>query len=709
MMARGLIVVWEDAATGYAARLLRRLGFEVVAVGEAGELPWAETAPENRNDLREWYFGNVLHRTVDVGAIAEFRDWLLHEAVALIESWPDPDRARWAALGLSEEKLWQIRPEFVWASVTPYGRGQSPEKRRSTTLFAESGFMSVSGPVDGIPCAAPGAIAYDMAGAHLAMGVLAMLEQAERQDGGGLLDISMLECLSLCEHIISRASHEGKAIPRTGSQHEASAPGRIFPVRDGYVHFMIAPSSPGHWEKFRDWFQDPRLYDEPFLTPGDRRKHADALSAIVRERTVAMTRAEIFEQAKSLGLPMVPVHSLNEFVESPHERERLGFCRTPRRTEPDLPEWTHAVKAAGQTGLAPKAARGLGPLAGLTVLDFSHILSGPYATLLMAYLGATVIKVESPNNPDGYRRRHGQSNLEASRPFADFNRNKKSYPADLKTEDGLHRILELLPYADVLIENFRDGTLDRLGLSASVLEKAHPRLSVVRIRGLGTGPWSWLTAYGPTIQAICGLTAMWNPPDSDQEPVGTQGSFADYVGGIHAAIAALAAVRASRWDGQGRILEISMADSILSLLGPWTGRALSGTPIGPMGNIDPAAGRISVRSCADGHFVCLAEKDLARLDFHCEDLNAGEVIRRGRELGAEIGWVQDGLDLLSDPRLLHRNFLTPVNHPYLGAITFPGCPIAIAGYTIPQERAPFLGEDEKWVEDWLQKQQELLS
>ncbi|MCJ8205664.1 CaiB/BaiF CoA-transferase family protein [Pseudomonas sp. RGM2987] len=205
-----------------------------------------------------------------------------------------------------------------------------------------------------------------------------------------------------------------------------------------------------------------------------------------------------------------------------------------------------------------------GPLASLKVLDFSTLLPGPFASLLLADMGAEVLRIESPTRPDLLRvlPPHDQG---VSASHAYLNRNKRSLALDLKQAAAVEVVKQLLGDYDILLEQFRPGVMDRLGLGYEALKAINPRLIYVSITGYGqTGPYRDRAGHDINYLALAGLASHTGRADSGPLPLGIQA--ADIAGGsLHGVIGLLAAVIARQQTGQGQHLDVSMTDCVFSL------------------------------------------------------------------------------------------------------------------------------------------------
>lgn len=372
-----------------------------------------------------------------------------------------------------------------------------------------------------------------------------------------------------------------------------------------------------------------------------------------------------------------------------------------------------------------------GALGGIRIVDFSHIAAGPYGTLQLAYFGADVIKVESRQKPDGWRIRDGNSHIEGSRPFADHNKNKRGLTLNLKTEAGRDLALRLVATADVVVDNFSVGVMDRLGLGRDALWAAKPDLIIVSIPGLGSdGPRREWVTWGPSLMPLTGLTYLWSYPDQP-EPVGSQTSYPDYVVGVHVAALIMAALIARDRDPIGQWIDLAQSELTASLVGSaFTLYLTQGEDAEPEGNghaswaphgCYPCAGddRWCVVACPDdrawrglctviGHEdwaddprFATASARLAQREAVNQALQEWTTAHRAEEVaeacqahGVPAAVVASGADLLGDPQLTARGVLVDTHHPYLPGLMLPGVVMPLSetpGHV--WRHAPLLGQD----------------
>lgn len=216
------------------------------------------------------------------------------------------------------------------------------------------------------------------------------------------------------------------------------------------------------------------------------------------------------------------------------------------------------------------------PFNGLRVLDFGHTVMGPAAGLVLADLGAEVIRVEPAPSGDPTRKLKGFG----TGYFPFFNRNKKSLALNLKSPEGLAIAKKLIGTADILIENFGPGTMDRLGLSYEALKEEHPRLVYLSLKGFLPGPYEKRVALDEVVQMMSGLAYMTGPPG---QPLRAGSSVVDIMGGMFGVIAVLAALRERESTGKGQFVTASLFESAMFLMGQHLAyAALSDEPVPPM-------------------------------------------------------------------------------------------------------------------------------
>jgi CoA:oxalate CoA-transferase len=367
-------------------------------------------------------------------------------------------------------------------------------------------------------------------------------------------------------------------------------------------------------------------------------------------------------------------------------------------------------------------------LDGVRILDLTRVVAGPFATAVLADLGADVVKVERPGTGDDYR--YGPSPKgETSLSFQNTNRGKRGITLDLRREEGRALFLRLALHADAVVENFRSGWLASQGLSPEVIQARNPRCVVASLSGFGqTGPLAGRASYDIVAQATGGLLAMTGFPDGP--PVRGGGALADFVGGLYLGLGLVAALYERDRTGQARVLDLSNQDAVFAITdSAATIFAGIGARTERLGNQHPFTAPYDALETTDGYVVVAtaSSKLFRRLCAAIGEPGLADDPRyrshRGRaahrvELNARIGaWARTrstqavlealgpgGADvpcarvaapeeLLDDPQLLARGMLERHPHPTLGELVFHGNPLQLSGSeprALPL--APSLGE-----------------
>jgi succinyl-CoA---D-citramalate CoA-transferase len=343
-----------------------------------------------------------------------------------------------------------------------------------------------------------------------------------------------------------------------------------------------------------------------------------------------------------------------------------------------------------------------GALAGVRVVELGQLIAGPFCGQLLADFGADVVKVEQPGEGDPMRR-WGHSVDGKSLSWSVIARGKRSVTADLRSEEGRAFVLALATQADVLVENFRPGTLERYGLDWDTLSAANPGLILVRVSGFGqTGPYSSRAGYGSIGEAMGGLRHLTGEPD--RPPSRTGLSIGDMLAGLHAAFGAVLALQARHRTGVGQVVDVSIYESVLALTEALVpDYVLAGVTRGRSGAILPGVAPSNVYPTSDGDFILVAanqdtvfrrlaaamgQPELAtseeyathtarganqqRLDALVSEWTAkhtaDDVLTILEDNGVPAGRVYTARDMLADPQFIARESIVRVDDPDLGPI-----------------------------------------
>jgi crotonobetainyl-CoA:carnitine CoA-transferase CaiB-like acyl-CoA transferase len=248
-----------------------------------------------------------------------------------------------------------------------------------------------------------------------------------------------------------------------------------------------------------------------------------------------------------------------------------------------------------------------GALQGVRIVDFSRVLAGPYATMLLADLGADVVKIERPGAGDDTRAWGPPWVGEQSTYFAGVNRNKRSVAIDLTTVDGRAAALELARTADVVVQNLRPGAMARLGLGPDDVAALNPRAVYCSVSGFGSGAGAGLPGYDLLAQAVGGLMSVTGTPE---EPQKAGVAVVDVITGLHASVGILAALRHRDRTGEAQHVEVNLLSSLLSaLVNQASGFVGAGVVPGRMGNRHPSIAPYEVYQVRDGSLVLAVGND----------------------------------------------------------------------------------------------------
>jgi crotonobetainyl-CoA:carnitine CoA-transferase CaiB-like acyl-CoA transferase len=374
------------------------------------------------------------------------------------------------------------------------------------------------------------------------------------------------------------------------------------------------------------------------------------------------------------------------------------------------------------------------PLEGLRVLDLSRVLAGPYATMVLADLGADVIKVEHPERGDDTRQWGPPFAGGESAYFLSVNRNKRSIGVDLKDPEGLEKVKRLAVEADVLIENMKRGALEKLGLGYEALREANPGLVYCSITGFGPGKDEERPGYDFLVQARAGIMGITGFPEPDGQPTKVGVAIADIVCGLHAATAILAALHEREQTGEGARIEVPLFESTLSWLANRGQEYLvSGEDKGRMGNAHPTIvpyqtfdasdKQIAVAVGNDAQFERLCEaigrEDLAQderyatnpgrvanrqelveaLQRELSERTAEEWVEKIRGVGIPCGPVNTLAEALADEHLASTDMLQEIEHTQAGVLEMLASPVLVDGERLPIRRPPpTLGEHSEEME-----------
>jgi crotonobetainyl-CoA:carnitine CoA-transferase CaiB-like acyl-CoA transferase len=563
------------------------------------------------------------------------------------------------ATALDVADLRRTTPELVVLSATPFGATGSYMGWQATSavFHALSGELSRSGLPGREPVLPPGELPYECAAPQAVLVVLLAYLQRLRTGLGDRLDFSVLDATT-------SALDPGYGIggSATGGVPASKLPrGRpdvahfypVIPCADGFVRIALLAAR--QWRGMFEWMGRPEEFADPGLDKLSSRQRCRPLIPAIARFFADRTRRQLEEEAQRHGVPLSAVLDLDEAIDSEQIRARGAF--EPVELAPGVtvplpdgvleidgrragirgpvpgidpagvpgtgPTWTGARVTAPLDAAGEPMAR---PLDGLRVLDLGVIVVGAEHGRLLGDHGADVVKVENEAFPDGSRQGAKAGNMSVG--FASGHRNKRSLGLDLRSPGGKDLFLRLVADTDVVLTNFRPGTLESLGLGYETLQEVNPGVVVVDSSAFGrSGPWSRRLGYGPLVRAAAGMTSLWRYPDDSTGFCDGMTVYPDHVAARVGAAAVVALLVRRLRTGTGGTVSISQAEVMLAHLAPLVaervlerdGAALEG-PVeldAPWG-VFPAAGDddwcvVTVRHDTDWQALCrvVGRPDLA--------------------------------------------------------------------------------------------------
>ena len=368
-----------------------------------------------------------------------------------------------------------------------------------------------------------------------------------------------------------------------------------------------------------------------------------------------------------------------------------------------------------------------GPLKNLLVIDLTRVLVGPYCTMILSDLGARVIKIEAPETGDDSRK-FGPFINDYSAYFMSLNRGKESIALNLKNKDDKKIFEKILSKADILVENFKPGTLEKWGYGWKDVNKKYPKLIYASASGFGqTGPLKELPAYDMVVQGMGGLMSVTGHPDNEPTRVGT--SIGDITAGLFTAIGINAALYDRQKTGKGAFIDVSMLDCQIAILENAISRYLSKNEIPkPMGSRHPSIAPFEAFKTKDSYIIIAAgndklfdklcevldindvpkEKRFNSNSLRCENMdslkkiledklklkNTNEWIKEMEKLKIPCGPIFNIKQAVENPQIVHRNMIVKSYHKIVGEFKSSGNPIKMSTYKDENSRGDIPDLDE---------------
>jgi crotonobetainyl-CoA:carnitine CoA-transferase CaiB-like acyl-CoA transferase len=573
----------DGIAAAFCTKVLGDLGADVVKIEPPGGHPSRMWAPRREGAREDEPGGRFVY--LNTGKASVVVD--PHDATGLRSLVDDSDVV---ITDRSREELDAIGPwpaGVVVAVIRPFGSNGPYASFRAHHLvvFHAGGEGSIlpSGPgwkqfPERPPIQIGGDVAEFDAGWNTAVAVLGACYDRLRTGRGERIDVSSQESqLTLNRTRLSRFNNDGVTLRREGSRYGITGAMRC---RDGWA--QVAGMRDEHWERLLASPEGADLVDPRFSTPAQRAADVVALGEAFAAWCLARPKDDVVRVLAPIGCPVGAYAHPSDLLESEQLAARgffqeVGDGYGATLTVPGVP-YRFSVSAV-TVGAAPalgssrafRAPRETKPtlatgrgLEGIRVLDFTWAAAGPYATCLLALLGAEVVKVESSRRPDPARRGFlaDYGGINRSPNFNELNLNKRSFQVDLSRPEGLELVRALVPHVDVVVDNFRPGVMDRFGLGAGALLAEHPGLIVASSSANGSsGPEALAAGLASIFSATGGLSEQTGYPDGPPTEIGES---TDYRSANALAVAILAALLHRARTGEGQHIDLASREVIVA-------------------------------------------------------------------------------------------------------------------------------------------------
>ena len=772
----------------YGTKLLADLGAQVIRPESTDGDPLRQRGPFMQSEtgaLSLWHSFFASNRTfaqvdsADPAATQTLQT--LAEAADIICRCDHSDSA--ALVDVEAAK--RANPGLVVVEVSSFGTEGPWSDYLAPDIVAGAlgGAAATTGDTNTPPLKNFGDLNFMISGAYTAIAALSALYHQRNTGQGQSTHLSVHESIASCleqvfmfyfyQQTLKRP--EGRVLPRRGALHWSDAYG-VMPGKNGCIMATPAPSFDNQlmWWIEEDVHED--LIDPKYMEPENLRLRTQRAMDIMRRWVATKDVEALFHEAQSRHAPYGWVLPIEKVAENPQLQARdwyvpyqiddvaitspgtpYHFSKTPWQLKPYQSRALSVNAVAEQMAWQMREHQanttpGSKPLAGIKVLDFTHVLAGPFATRMLADMGADVIKINSSERAVTTQDPHHPYYLM-------WNRNKRALALKMSDDSAKALARRLADEADIVIDNFSVGVLDRWGIGYDAVSQTNPGVIYVQMSGMGDGgPWSKYVTYAPTIHALCGITATTGVPG--REDIGIGFSYNDHQAGLHGAVAVLAALQARRTTGSGQRVDISQFEVGINFIGPsLLDLAANGSKARPVGNdlpYDVIAPHGCYR-CADRAKETGADEDTARqiserwiaiacmndtqwqalyqlmerpewadqdifatqasryehrqvlnehLSAWTRNADALTLMAQCQQAGVPAGVVQDGADLVEhDPQLRQRGFLQPLDdvHPTLGPTWIDRLVIQFDSTPCDDyQRTRAVGEDSAAIlKDWL--------
>jgi crotonobetainyl-CoA:carnitine CoA-transferase CaiB-like acyl-CoA transferase len=672
------------------------------------------------------------------------------------------------ALGIDPATSSSQHPALIVCSITPFGYeapAASQIARSVNVLHSTWGYHSpchadpAKPPLSGVGRFLPD---YE-SGLVAALALGAAVYWRESSGCGQFIDVSQQASMaSLVDYVLGQMVAGTMEVSARRQAYDLGGPATFFQCRDGYVYLWM--SEPGHWNGMSTLMGGPawmREYPERWLELHVTPERIDRCRAEIARWMKDQNKSEVASRAQKLGVPLVPVNTMEDVFRSSQLEFRKFFTQvehptlgklhyptvpyrlsaTPARIDqpaPLLGQHTDEVMREVSQGIAsprrtaPRdetAPRG-GPLQGVRVLEVTKIWAGPYTGKLLALLGAEVIRVESYDSLDATRA-FGNKDINDAPGFQAINPGKYSVQLSMKGEEGRRLVRELAKVSDIFIENLRPGAAQRMGLGYEALRAAKRDIIAVSMSMHGNeGPLSYQTGYAPCFSALAGICHMAGYEGGP--PVLLNQRYGDSSYGTAAAYAAVIALLHHRRTGEGQFVDVSAVESLTAMLGDcFMDYFVTGQVPERQGARHAEMAPHGLYPCADGQWISMAVQSDEEWRALCETMDQPALAARYPDLRSRrqsvrelddmlAAWTStrsarelsdrlqrrgvaafkslNSIDLVSDETLWQREFYSHVTDRMQRSIPIVGAPWRMSATPPSIDRAaPHLGEQNDYV------------
>ena len=742
----------QDVAGSFCTKILAELGMEAIKVEPPEGDPLRQVGPfkdgvPHLETSAPFLYLNTNKRSVTLDLLShrgrQQFDQLVSHSDVLVHSIPPHDSP---ALGLGYERLSGIQPSLVLTSLSPFGQSgpYASYKAVDLTLYALSGHMYLTGLEDREPLMPYGNQPQLQQGLNACVATLAALFCRERTGIAQEVDVVGMETgASILENTIGLYTFRNAIRSRCGNRYFGGSPIiNYYQCRDGWAGLFPVGRS---LEDLALLIEHPELASM-LETGQDVEATFEQFYRLAANWCSDHSREEIFQRAQELRIPCGIGYSIGELLEDPQLVSRKHFVNVDhphagRLHYPDLPikgkdlQLTHGrapclgehhEEIFGQmrdrvSNLRSRAARANGVALGklalqdIRVVDLTRAWAGPYATSLLADMGAEVIKIENDVYPDVFRAQGSEVDSSSSHPeetspwFHTVNRNKLSLSLDLTKPEGKQTFKEVVAISDIVLENFSTRVMPNLGLGYEELRQIRPDLVMVSMPAFGnSGPYKDFVGYGEPMELMGGL-AMLTGYEGDSTPIRMGVAYSDCLASFHAVIAVLWGLLQRNLTGNGQYIDISHFETVVRTIGEAVlAYGMNGEQFSSRGNRSglmaphgcyPCAGgdkwvTIAAQSDSEWRALCqsigqpgLAEDPrfatLATRKDHENELDelisqwtrsVGhiEAMQHLQAAGVTAGAVLSPDELVRDPHLADRGFFEEEDHPVTGKHLIPG-------------------------------------